>query len=71
MRLGRRPRRPPGRGLSWGAVGFRFKESRDSRNEPNGGRDCLLRLLDRNLRTGAGQIAGNGFDIVGAREERP
>jgi hypothetical protein len=48
VRLGR-PRRPPGRGLSWGAVGFRFQSADDSVNEPPGSCDCLLSLLNGNV----------------------
>ena len=71
VRLGRRPRRPPGRGLSWGAVGFRFQYRHNHVNEPNGGRDGLLRLLRRDCRAGANEIVGNGLQIVSARQKRP
>jgi hypothetical protein len=75
LRPGRRPRRPRGRGLSSGAVGFRLLIGR--RNKPGHAIDKTLRSLDRllralggYLRAGVGLIVGKFFEIEGAAKER-
>jgi hypothetical protein len=84
VRVRRRPRRPRGRGLSSGAVWFRCarrcarrcrsvrrEQTRDTFDKPLRGLDRLARSLRRHVRTGAGEIIGNGFELVSAGKERP
>jgi hypothetical protein len=76
----RRLRRPRGRGFSSGGVWFgcgcrcrsiRREQTRDTFDKPPRGLDRLARGLCRHVRTGAGEIIGNGFELVSAGKERP
>ena len=80
VRVRRRPRRPRGRGLSSGAVWFRcarrglpvrWEPTRDTFDKLARGPDRVARSLCRHVRTGAGEIIGNGFELVSAGKERP
>jgi len=75
LRPGRRPRRPRGRGLSSGAVGFRLPIGRRNKtghaiDKTLRSLDRLLRALGRYLRAGPDLIVGKFFEIEGAAKER-